>query len=258
MLIFQLLRLQSNFDDNGLKNNRGISPYAEFHQLAGDSVSKSPPDAVVGVNQTRPPPPSKVYLRSTSDGKINRINCDMLHSSSGSPVDSYDYLRSPSNRGKNASQTPQPQHPAGGQDHKGTPPQTTTITNGTFSASPRQRRSASVDHLYAIRTGVKHRCNYEQLSPKDGDDADTYVYMAPLKDFQDGGKYKQGQQEPASPAKANTNVDRHGSTALDSSSELRSVEIQSVPLLSVVHRVFPAYRSRYNTFTIFSHYLNVA
>ena len=234
MFIFQLPRFQSNLDDNGSRNNRGISPYAEFHQLVGDSVSKSQPDAVIGVNQMRPPPPPKVYLRSTSDGKINRINCDLLHSGSGSPVDSYDYLRSPGNRGKNTSQTPQPQHPSGGQDHEGTPPQTTTITNSTFSASPRQRRSASVDHLYAIRTGVKHRCNYEQLSPKDGDDADTYVYMAPLKDFQDGGKSKQGQQEPASPAKPNTNVDRYGSTALDSSSELRSVEIQYSLCLSCV------------------------
>lgn len=234
LIIFQLLRFQSNLDDNGSKNNRGISPYAEFHQLAGDSVSRSQPDAVVAVNQTRPPPPpSKVYLRSTSDGKVNRINCDLLHSNSGSPVESYDYLRSPGNRGKNASQTPQPQHPAGGQDHEGTPPQTTTITNGTFSASPRQRRSASVDHLYAIRTGIKHRCNYEQLSPKDGDDADTYVYMAPLKDFQDGGKYKQGQQEPASPTKARTNVDRQGSTSLDSSSELRSVETVCASILSI-------------------------
>ena len=213
-------------DDSDSRNNRGISPYAEFHQLVGDTISKSQPDAVVGTNQMRQPLPSKVYKRSTSDGKINRINYDLLHSGSGSPVDSYDYLRSPSNRGQNVSQSPQPQHPTGGQDHEGTPPQTTTITNDTFSASPRQRRSTSVDHLYAIRSGIRHRCNYEQLSPKDGDDADTYVYMAPLKDFQEGGNCKQERQELASPAKANTNttVDRHGSTALDSSSELRSVE----------------------------------
>ena len=214
-----LFRLQSAQEKSDARNSRGISPYAEFHQLVGDSVSKSQSDTV-GVKQMRPPLPSKPYHRSISEGRMNRTNYDFLPLGSGSPAESYDYLRSPNNRGSpGSSNSPQ----KGGCD--GTPPQT-TILPGT----PRERRSASIDPLMCpSRSGLKHRRIYEQLSPKDGDDGDTYVYMAPLKDFPECAKQEQEQNQNGvvaplanTESRSNTNgVDGSGNTALDSSSELR-------------------------------------
>ena len=207
-------RFQSAQENTDSRNSRGISPYAEFHQLVGESGLKSQPE-VNGVKQMRPPLPTKAYIRSTSEGRINRTNYDFLHSGSGSPIDSYDYLITPNQGPSTVSQSPQTQQQQFG-GHEGTPPQQTTILSG----SPRDRRSSSVDHLGVTRSGLKHRRIYEQLSPKDGDDADTYVYMAPLKDFPEGAKMEQ--ELAASPAKAKVDVSG-GNTALDSSSELRLV-----------------------------------
>lgn len=225
--MFLSLRFQSKLDETDARNSRGISPYAEFHQLVGDGCSKSQPEPVrvgPGGQVMRQPLPTKAYLRSTSEGKITRTNYDMLHSGSGSPVDSYDYLRTPQGREANLSQSPQPQrnqpqsqsHQSRGQ-HEGTPPLITVV-----SSSPRERRSASVDHLVATRSGLKHRRIYEQLSPKDADDMDTYVYMAPLKDFPDSVKQEQELQGTTTNATSGK-VDKSGNSALDSSSELRSV-----------------------------------
>ena len=164
----------------------------------------------------RPPLPSKPYYRSTSEGKINRINYEFLHSSGESPLDSYDYLRPPRGESQSASQSPLPQN-RGGHDI----PQTTIL-----SGSPRDRRSSSTDHLCASPSGLKHRRIYEELSPRDADDGDTYVYMAPLKDFPEAAAQQQQEQTALnSPSKANVSsvIDVSGNTALDSSSELRSV-----------------------------------
>ena len=170
------------------------------------------------MKQMRPPLPAKAYHRSTSEGRVNRTNYDFLPSGSGSPVESYDYLRPPNNRGPNSSNSPQ----MGSRD--GTPPQTTTVLSG----SPRDRRSASMDPLMCpSRSGLKHRRIYEQLTPKDGDDTDTYVYMAPLKDFPECAKQEQDQNAVQSPVASTAShsgangVDGSGNTALDSSSELR-------------------------------------
>ena len=217
---FRLQSVAAHENSDSTRNSRGISPYAEFHQLVGDGVSKSQPDPVC-VKQMRAPLPSKPYHRSTSDGRINRTNYDFLPAESGSPTESYDYLRPPNNRGLESSSTsPQKR----GRD--GTPPQTTIL-----SGSPRERRSASIDpSMCPSRSGLKHRCIYEQLSPKDGDDADTYVYMAPLKDFPaecaEQELKQSGMLAPAPVSSAGTNsnnsgVEASGNSALDSSSELR-------------------------------------
>lgn len=151
---------------------------------------------------------------------MNRTNYDFLPLGSGSPVESYDYLRPPNNRGSPGS----PNSPLKG-SRDGTPPQT-TILPGT----PRERRSASIDPLMCpSRSGLKHRRIYGDLAPKDGDDGDTYVYMAPLKDFPECAKQEQEQNQngiltsPAStgPHSSTSGVDGSGNTALDSSSELR-------------------------------------
>ena len=216
--IHALFRLQSGQEKSDARNSRGISPYAEFHQLVGDCASKSQPDTV-GVKQLRSPLPAKPYHRSVSEGRVNRTNYDFLPSGSGSPVESYDYLRSPNNRGPGSSNSPL----KGGRD--GTPPQTTIL-----AGSPRERRSASIDPLMCpSRSGLKHRRIYEQLSPKDGDDGDTYVYMAPLKDFPECAKQEQEQNQngvlalgSSTGSHSGTNgVEVSGNMALDSSSELR-------------------------------------
>lgn len=213
-----VLRLQSaGLEKSDARNSRGISPYAEFHQLVGDCASKSQsqPDTV-GVKQMKPPLPSKPYHRSTSEGRVNRTNYDFLPSGSGSPVESYDYLRPPNNGGPGSTNSPQ----KGSRD--GTPPQTTIL-----AGSPRERRSASIDPLMVpSRSGLKHRRIYEQLSPRDGDDGDTYVYMAPLKDFPECAKQEQEQNQNgvSTGSHSGTNgLEGSGSTALDSSSELRWV-----------------------------------
>ena len=213
-----MFRLQSAQENSEARNSRGISPYAEFHQLVGDHVSKTQSDAV-DVKQKRPALPAKSYHRSTSEGRVNRANYDFLPSGSGSPIESYDYLIPPNNRGLNSSSN----SPRTGGSRDGTPPQTTVL-----SGSPRERRSASMDPLMCpSRSGLKHRCIYEQLTPKDGDDGDTYVYMAPLKDFPESAKLEQDQdnavQVPAnnSGSHSSTNGVIDGNMALDSSSELR-------------------------------------
>ena len=213
-----LFRLQTTQEKADSRKGRGISPYAEFHQLVGDCVSKSQPEPV-GAKQMRPPLPSKAYFRSTSDGKINRINYEFLHSAGGSPVDSYDYLRPPRSESTSASQSPVPQK--AGQEGPPPPPPQTTVLSG----SPRDRRSSSMDHLCGSPSGLKHRRIYEELSPRDADDGDTYVYMAPLKDFPEAAAAQQLEQAAANSPKTNaiSSVDGSGSTALDSSSELRSV-----------------------------------
>ena len=218
-------RFQPSQDDPKSRNSRGISPYAEFHQLVGDRVPNSPPD-VVGVPQMRPPLPPKAYLRSTSEGRVSRENYDFL----SGPVDSYDYLR-PSERGSRGSHSPQPTS----RRRDGTPPQT------TLSDSPQKvNLSSSVDHLCPSRSGFKHRRIYEQLSPRDGEDGDTYVYMAPLKDFPESAKQEQAAQlATASTSTTSTSaVEGSGSTAvLDSSSELRLVLYTTVSYISVMHFV---------------------
>ena len=154
-----------------------ISPYAEF-----DSLAPPPP---IGTTLTRPPIPAKAFLKSTRSGHTTSENYDILEPPG--PVDNYDKLHPlavahmppTARKSRNGS----PGSPQSGSSQPQSPARTSKP--GSPAAAFKETSPLAAD----AKPSKSHQ-TYESLMPKElvegGDEGvydDTYVYMAPLRDF---------------------------------------------------------------------------
>ena len=156
------------------ENTNSITPYAEISKLELEAASSSSPSRAT--HRMRAPLPAKAYLKSTREGQISKENYDFLDPAG--PLDHYDYLRPDSQKSLNSSDQLH-SVPLPCQDVPSTPPKLPPARQVVKkSLPPKMTKHVAPPAVTQVKDTKKHG-----KSELDQDYADTYVYMAPLKDF---------------------------------------------------------------------------